>query len=45
MDRALTLFDDINRTYDGPADYSEPRFVYSNRSARDHFSKAREEKK
>jgi hypothetical protein len=33
-DSMLTLFDDIDRTDDGPAKYAEPSFPYWNRSAR-----------
>jgi hypothetical protein len=35
------LFDNVSRNYEGPADYTEPRFVYLNRSAREHYEKAR----
>ena len=35
------LFDDVGRNYEGPADYTEPRFCYLNRSAREHYQKAR----
>lgn len=35
------LFDDIQRTYEGPADYSESEFKYINRSARELFALAR----
>ncbi len=35
------LFDEIQRTADGPAKRSEPHFPYVNRTAREHFETAR----
>lgn len=37
-----SLFDDIPRLDDGPADYSEPHFPYVNRSNREHFIRVRD---
>lgn len=36
-----SLFDNIKRTYKGPADYSEPYFTYLNRSNRKYKAEAR----
>lgn len=37
-----SLFDRIESTDNGPADYSEPHFPYVNRSNREHFIRARQ---
>jgi len=39
----LKLFDNFQRKYKGPADYGESEFKYLNRSARERFTKARNE--
>ncbi|MGB9835032.1 MAG: hypothetical protein ACPLPW_08725 [bacterium] len=41
MDKEEKLFDEIERDYLGPSPYSEPSFVYLNRSARPEFQRTR----